>query len=493
MDISVQWWRFYAILFLTSQMGHILNQLLEPNKTRMNVQGDRLSNLPDDLIHKNPFFCWHKTCCPNKCFVFSMEKCLQLNSVFAEWLVRRLSKGSWTVISHNVKQLTVSCLPDKSAFEFPLSLFSSQSLEHLTIAGHSCVSSVRLTSTWELTSLTTLHIEYIKFNDEVTAKDTGIFSKCANLKKLVLKGCSMKESNGVVICHPGLSDLTLEHGVFFYNVIHVVAPQLKNLTVSYWEGLHLISAPELVSLRFKGWQHEWLKFSSYGLCSLENVDLCIIVSSSYNPNKPDARTTFDQLQQLHSVKYLMLNVESFLLLSPLMELISSQPSPFVNLKSLKVYPLNFHAKVLETIPAEIKKYLLDGSPSATFTEVSCEEMRALTNAESALKCMAELGEMLEHEKANIEKWEMTNAESALSAQIVHGEAKTSDIISKLCHIEELLTELPASKRAQIETSFSRLCTEADIVMNFMKIQSEEKQSRLSIKFHELAMAAKPSF
>ncbi|PWA75493.1 neutral/alkaline non-lysosomal ceramidase [Artemisia annua] len=27
MDISVQWWRFYAILFLTTQMGHILNLL----------------------------------------------------------------------------------------------------------------------------------------------------------------------------------------------------------------------------------------------------------------------------------------------------------------------------------------------------------------------------------------------------------------------------------------------------------------------------------
>ncbi|PWA46191.1 F-box domain, Leucine-rich repeat domain, L domain-like protein [Artemisia annua] len=410
--------------------------------------GDRLSNLPDDLIHKVLSFVSIKLAVqtsalsPRWRYLWTSLPCLNFLSEdfktlpnFSEFVTHVLSFRNHQievssaklslrgipsqafvkrildyVISHNVKQLTVSCLPE-SEFEFPLSLFSSQSLEHLTIAGHSCVSSVRLTSTWELTSLTTLHIEYIKFNDEVTAKDTGIFSKCANLKKLVLKGCSMTKSNGVVICHPGLSDLTLEHGVFFYNVIHVVAPQLKNLT----------------------------------------------------------------------------------LLSPLMELISSQPSPFVNLKSLKVYPVNFRAKVLETIPAEIKKYLLDGSPSATFTEVSCEEMRALTNAESALKCMAELRETLEHEKANIEKWEMTNAESALSAQIKHGEAKTSDIISKLCHIEELLTELPASKRAQIETSFSRLCTEADIVMNFMKIQSEEKQSRLSIKFHELAMAAKPSF
>ncbi|PWA45366.1 hypothetical protein CTI12_AA518480 [Artemisia annua] len=99
-------------------------------------------------------------------------------------------------------------------------------------------------------------------------------------------------------------------------------------------------------------------------------------------------------------------------------------------------------QVPDTITAEVKKYLLDGSPSATFTEVSYEGMHfcsngprrvlegyapyvfyttrrilgyaraypcyklgpplALRYAEAALHCMAELREMLEHEKANIE-------------------------------------------------------------------------------------------
>nr|GEW12737.1 hypothetical protein [Tanacetum cinerariifolium] len=43
------------------------------------------------------------------------------------------------------------------------------------------------------------------------------------------------------------------------------------------------------------------------------------------------------------------------LLSPLKELISRQPSPFVNLKSLKVYPEVYYAKERQTIPAEVKK------------------------------------------------------------------------------------------------------------------------------------------
>ncbi|GJU41558.1 ribonuclease H-like domain-containing protein [Tanacetum coccineum] len=89
------------------------------------------------------------------------------------------------------------------------------------------------------------------------------------------------------------------------------------------------------------------------------------------------------------------------------------------------------------------------------------------------------------DKMQINKLEMMD-------QIKHGKAKTFDIISKLCHIEQLLIELPASKtkRAQIEASFPRLCTEADIVMNAimnsMNIQSDEKQMQLLLKMLSLS-------
>ncbi|PWA59752.1 F-box domain, Leucine-rich repeat domain, L domain-like protein [Artemisia annua] len=271
-------------------------------KTRMNVQGDRLSNLPDDLIHKILSLVgiklvvqtsalssrWRYLWTSLPCLNFSSEdfKTLPKFSNFVtnvlssrnnqiempsailsfhvtsevfEVLVKRIVNYAFY---HNVKQLTVSFLPYESEVEFPLSLFSSQSLEHLTIGRRP--NFIILTSTWELTSLTTLHLESITFNDEVTAKDTGIFSKCANLKKLVLKYCKMGSSNDVDICHSELSSLTLEDGTLFRNVINVVEPQLKDLTVRNWQGLHLISAPELVSLRFEGWQSQWLQFSSYG-------------------------------------------------------------------------------------------------------------------------------------------------------------------------------------------------------------------------------------
>ncbi|GKA29968.1 F-box domain containing protein [Tanacetum coccineum] len=334
----------------------------------MNVQDDdRLNNLPDDLIHKILSLVGTKLAVQTSAlssrwrYLWTMLPYLNLSSEdfktlpkFSNFVTHVLScrdnqieissaklnfrgKGSQEfvtkilnyVFSHNVKQLTISCLP-----EFPLSLFSSQSLEHLTFTGFASLSSVILTLTWELTSLTTLHLESITFKEGVTAKDTGIFSKCANLKKLVLNKCGMRRSNDVDICHPRLTNLTLVNGTFFENFINVVAPQLKDLTVRDWQGLHLI----------------FLHLA------------CV----------PSAFSSFS-----------------------IMELIAYQPSPFVNLKSLKVYP--DHWSCVETIPAEVyKKYLLDGSPSATFIEVSYEEVRALRNAESTVIYMAELRRMLEH-------------------------------------------------------------------------------------------------
>nr|GEW97546.1 hypothetical protein [Tanacetum cinerariifolium] len=81
---------------------------------------------------------------------------------------------------------------------------------------------------------------------------------------------------------------------------------------------------------------------------------------------------------------------------------------------------------------------------------SHKEMRALRNAESALKYLTPM-EFHKQYKMQIGEWEMRSRINSyweeLSAQIEHGKTKTSDIISKLCHIEQLLTELPTSKRA----------------------------------------------
>nr|GEX69902.1 F-box domain, leucine-rich repeat domain, L domain-like protein [Tanacetum cinerariifolium] len=60
------------------------------------------------------------------------------------------------------------------------------------------------------------------------------------------------------------------------------------------------------------------------------------------------------------------------LLSSSVELISRQPSPFANLKNLKIYPI--HNKVYEkaNVSAVLENFFLDSSPSATLTMISRE-------------------------------------------------------------------------------------------------------------------------
>uniref|UniRef100_A0A251RLG8 Uncharacterized protein n=1 Tax=Helianthus annuus TaxID=4232 RepID=A0A251RLG8_HELAN len=70
-----------------------------------------------------------------------------------------------------------------------------------------------------------------------------------------------------------------------------------------------------------------------------------------------------------------------MLVSSFVELISHQPSPFANLKRLKIYP-NCVSRLAEdqtkpevTMSTEVKKYLLDSAPGATLTMVSHDRPR----------------------------------------------------------------------------------------------------------------------
>ncbi|KAI7751517.1 hypothetical protein M8C21_022429 [Ambrosia artemisiifolia] len=170
-------------------------------------------------------------------------------------------------------------------------------------------------------------------------------------------------------------------------------------------GKHLVTAPNLASLVFES--SYLLKFYT-DLCYLEKVDVCINYRDVWNGCR-----VAELLQQLHNVKFLTLNLELVKMLSSYLEQISLQPSPFSNLKSLKIYPVyvpsddESHKRV--KVSTEVINYLLDGSPTATFTLISYEEIKekqqkvqAIENAAKAQKLMAKLQVMLEQEKANIE-------------------------------------------------------------------------------------------
>nr|XP_043639201.1 uncharacterized protein LOC122610259 isoform X2 [Erigeron canadensis] len=213
------------------------------------------------------------------------------------------------------------------------------------------------------------------------------------------------------------------------------------------------------------------------------------------------------LQQLYNVQFLTLNLKIIELLSSSVELISRQPSPFVNLKSLTIYPRKLFMGEPSDLPkgkvhlsTEVKNYLLDldSSPGATLTMFSREEIIAVKDIQLARKRMAELRVLLEQQKANTETkgkapmecdnakmHKKRNAQPEMKMQLQIGgnreliksywkdrsvrveqrKAKVCLIISMLEGIEGLLKKLPATNRAMIQPCFSSLCFEANTVMN----------------------------
>ncbi|MFS8030434.1 putative leucine-rich repeat domain superfamily, F-box-like domain superfamily [Helianthus anomalus] len=517
-------------------------------KMRMNVEIDRLSSLPDDLIHKILSFRpirdaigtsvlssrWRFIWTSMPYLNFSSEDFFTLPK-FSKFVTHVLSrrnnltevyslkltfrgKASQVFVkrilnyafSHNVQQLNVVWLDVNIDMTFPLSLFSSKSLNSLTmqIVKRYRFISKCLTSTWELPTLTTLDLHSVTLCDDEADKCVCIFSKCANLKNLTLKDYATTGSDGLSIFHPCLANLTLENDNFV-KVVSVVAPQLENLTIRYCFAEHVISSPHLASFLYEGSYP--LNLSTDGFHSLEKADICISGSQEEH-----AHRIICLLQHLRSAKFLTLNLELLETLSSSLDLNLHQPSLFVNLKSLKIYPQTAYswnpASKKVAISTELKSYLLDGSPGATFTMVLREEIEAR-------KLIAKLGVLLEKEKDNtktssarVERGEAPveshkpKTEKKLKiggdvAQIkgywedlgvqIEQRNKTARLfLSKLQRIEQLLTVLPASNKAKIQPCFSTLCAEVDNVISkitdSMKVQCDENQSRSSVCFRKIA-------
>lgn len=151
------------------------------------------------------------------------------------------------------------------------------------------------------------------------------------------------------------------------------------------------------------------------------------------------------------------------------------------------------------------------------------------------RLMAELQELLEQEKDNIEtnrgflelgktpienhsaemhepgksqpetKMQLHNEENMapitscwnnLSEQVEERRGKACVIIWKLEDIEKVLRKMSASKRAVIQPCFSRLLADTDIIMNkitdYLKTYCDENQIRLTVRFRELATALQAS-
>ncbi|CAI9275052.1 unnamed protein product [Lactuca saligna] len=269
---------------------------------------DRLSSLPDELIHKI-LFCYDMKFAVQTCLLSSRWKlvwtllpCLYFSSrefrtlhKFAEFVTHVLSHRNHQIevssvklhfygaankdfvrkianyaFSHNVQELTVSSSCSNSRKVYPSCLFRSQSLKHFTMTcNYMQLCTTKTGAPLDFPSLTTLNLSYITLSGD-------LFSKCVNLKNLTLEWFTIKDVEVFDIITPRLSNLMLIHGRRSIT-INVNAPRLENLTISNCYFSSLNAPPGLSSLcyTFQLSPCSFVRFSNDQFHSLNEVTICL--------------------------------------------------------------------------------------------------------------------------------------------------------------------------------------------------------------------------
>nr|XP_043639022.1 putative F-box/FBD/LRR-repeat protein At4g03220 [Erigeron canadensis]XP_043639023.1 putative F-box/FBD/LRR-repeat protein At4g03220 [Erigeron canadensis] len=266
--------------------------------------------------------------------------------------------------SHNVQELIVISWP-KNYYEYPLCLFSSTSLKHFTFSSELLDPDFtpKMPKTpWNFPALTTLHLSEITLCED-KREYFDLFSNCVNLKNLSLSSFRV-QAKVFDIISPRLSSLLLSKKKCT-TVINVIAPQLENLTIINCSINHLDAAPGLSSFVYSGEAPlKWFKGSFH---FLNKVSVCFSFwRSNMLYREEDARETISMLQELQSVKFLTLNFDIVECLSAYPDLLSHLPSPFSNLICLTIDPNMRRDAYKVNMSTEARNFLLENSPSAMF-------------------------------------------------------------------------------------------------------------------------------
>ncbi|XP_071693645.1 uncharacterized protein [Rutidosis leptorrhynchoides] len=184
------------------------------------------------------------------------------------------------------------------------------------------------------------------------------------------------------------------------NAINVIAPQLESLTIIDCSIKDLNIQSGFSSFYYKGYDPpQWFKKCFH------SVNKVTISLSIYFSNQPymqeEARGIINLLQDLRSVRFLTLNVDIVECISSFPELVSGQPSPFSNLISLKV-DCGTRDTCKVNISTEARKFLLEKSPTATFT-VKEQHTEAMKEKEVKEQIKADIEDLLRKLKALLEQ------------------------------------------------------------------------------------------
>nr|GEZ69483.1 hypothetical protein [Tanacetum cinerariifolium] len=314
---------------------------IDSKRVRSDLIEDRLSGLPDELIHK--ILCSFDTKFAVQTCVLSSRWKLIWKSIprldfssqqfktlpkFAKFVTHVLTHRNRQVevtsvklwfhgaasqvfvrkiadyaFSHNVQELTVISWP-KNHHVYPSCLFSSQTLKQLSLKSQFFAPCITPKTPWEFPSLTTLHLHDTMLCDNDN-ESVDLFSKCLNLKNLAIESCIIR-AKVFDISTPRLSALKLND--CRSGVINVIAPLLEDLTVTK-SSINSIKAPLRLSyLRYSGYHHpQWFKNCFH---SLTEVSVSLSIHEKNKPyEEPAARETINMLQELRSARCLALNMD----------------------------------------------------------------------------------------------------------------------------------------------------------------------------------------
>lgn len=378
---------------------------------------DRISRLPDDLIHHILSFTHTKlavqTCILSKRWQHIWATLPHLNlykynfgscAKFSLFLTRFFSSrnhqsGISTVnlrsgnnvsldllqmiisyaIAHNVQNLRIDTIIPKYC-RIPLSIFSHRSLKKLIILDLFRKSPQEEEGLcWCLPALTVLHISSCNLPDSclnLPALTTLCLGSCTlpksfsglpGLTTLHLKHVRIYENKSMYFSElVNLKNLTLEESQVELKVINVSSLQLTNLTIknSRVGYKFVISAPKLLAFNHSGTLTEYV--FPLTSTSLHKVNLEMIRWYFYNWEEYEvAARLIALLQELQNAKFLTINMVIIEALSKVPDLLD-QHSSLKNLKFLKVK--EDHKFLCSTIPSHVRTYLLSGSPSATIVK-----------------------------------------------------------------------------------------------------------------------------
>ncbi|KAF2321141.1 hypothetical protein GH714_034486 [Hevea brasiliensis] len=242
----------------------------------------------------------------------------------------------------------------------PDALLNSKSIETLDLKWFKTLPQ----SLASFTMLNSLHLKNCWFDVyHQTDEFFDPFVNCPNLKNLSLTNCHFGMVKSFRISGMQLLSLSFEGSYRSrYRSLSFGSRYRSSYSWGYfWELKIEILAPNLTSFR-----HDWMKPMDFGEISLPSVNFVDIsvdrVCYRQYEEENDNMNVINMFRGLHKAQYVKLHYHTIEVLTLVPGLLEKQPSPFTNLKSLKLY-LPYNTKSSK-VPSHVMRYLLGDSSGA---------------------------------------------------------------------------------------------------------------------------------